>query len=178
MRIFRSISLIVFAVLFGSVAVSAQIDPFNRDPRRAEREEEAKIVKEMLAKQQSEREKKEHEELLKRADTALELSNELDKAFEEGDQLSIEDKRLAELEKVVKKIRDDLGGDDDDEDEDEAGAANEGPKDVKDAFLALRKSTLELVDEVKKTTRYSISVAAIRSSNSVLKLVRFLRFRN
>ena len=177
MRIVRSISLIVFAVLFGSVAVSAQIDPFNRDPRRAEREEEAKIVKEMLAKQQSEREKKEHEELLKRADTALELSDELDKAFEEGDQLSTEDKRLAELEKVVKKIRDDLGGDDD-EDEDESRAVNEGPKDVKDAFLALRRSTLELVEEVKKTTRYSISVAAIRSSNSVLKLVRFLRFRN
>ena len=153
--------------------VSAQRDPFNRD---AQREEEEKVIKEMLAKQQSEREKKEHEELLKRADTALELSDELEKAFEQGHQPAADDKRLSELEKVVKKIRDDLGGDDDEEEDEKA--ASERPKDVKDAFLALRKSTLQLVDEVKKTTRFSISVAAIRSSNNVIKLVRFLRFGN
>ena len=173
MRGLLRISLIVFAVLFSGSAVSAQMDPFNRERQR---EEDAKIVKEMLAKQQSEREKKEYEELLKRADSALELSDELEKEFEEGHHLGADDKRLAELEKVVKKIRDDLGGDDDEDDE--ARKNEEGPKDVKDAFLALRKSTLQLVDEVKKTTRYSISVAAIRSSNNVLKLVRFLRFRN
>lgn len=173
MRGLVRISLIVFAVLSAGTAVSAQMDPFNRERQR---EEDAKIVKEMLAKQQSEREKKEHEELLKRADSALELSDALEKAFEQGHQLSADDKRLAELEKVVKKIRDDLGGDDDEEDE--AKAAEERPRDVKDAFMALRRSTLKLVDEVKKTTRYSISVAAIRSSNNVLKLVRFLRFRN
>ena len=166
------ILLIGTAVIFLGTAVSAQIDPFNRDRQR---EEDAKIVKEMLAKMQSEREKKEHEELLKRADSALELSDELEKTFEQGHQLSADDRRLVELEKVVKKIRDDLGGDDDEEEE---KAAKERPKDVKDAFLALRRSTLQLVDEVKKTTRYSISVAAIRSSNNVLKLLRFLRFRN
>jgi hypothetical protein len=167
------ISLLLLGVLIAGTAVSAQVDPFNRDRQR---EEDAKIVKEMLAKAQSEREKKEHKELLERADIALELSDELEKMFEEGQHLAADDKRLVELEKVVKKIRDDLGGDE--EDEDEATAMEEGPKDVKDAFLALRKSILQLADEVKKTTRFSISVAAIRSSNSVLKLVRFLRFRN
>ena len=160
-------------MLLAGTAVSAQVDPFNRDRQR---EEDAKIVKEMLAKAQSEREKKEHKELLDRADAALELSDELEKVFDQRHHVAADDKRLVELEKVVKKIRDDLGGDE--EDEDEADATDEGPKDVKDAFLALRKSTLQLVDEVKKTTRFSISVAAIRSSNSVLKLVRFLRFGN
>jgi hypothetical protein len=33
------------------------------------------------------------------------------------------------------------------------------------------------VDELKKTTRFSISAIAIQSSNTVLKLVRFLRLR-
>ena len=173
MRVLVRILFLVLIAAAAGTAVSAQRDPFNRD---REREEEEKIVKEMLAKQQSEREKKEHEELLKRADTALELSDELEKAFEEGQQLPADDKRLAELEKVVKKMRDDMGGDDDKQDDE--NAAEERPRDVKQAFLALRKSTLQLVDEVKKTTRYSISVAAIRSSNNVLKLVRFLRFGN
>lgn len=159
----------------GSVPAQGQVDPFNRDPRR-EREEEAKIIRDMLAKQQSERDKKEHEELLKRAESALEISDELEKALQEGGQLNpAEEKKLVELEKVVKKIRDDLGGDDDEETEKEGAS---GPKDVKDIFVALRKSTIQLVDEVNKTTRFSISAAAIQSSNTVLRLVRLLRFRN
>ena len=159
--------------MVGAASGFGQTDPFNRDPRR---EEDAKIVKDMLAKQQSEREKKEHEELLKRAETALEISDDLEKALEDGKPLTApEEKKLAELEKVVKKIRDDLGGDDDEEAEKGTGS---GPRDIKDVFSALRKSTLQLVDEVKKTTRFSISAAAIQSSNTVLRLVRLLRFRN
>ena len=177
MRKFLLLTLGLFAVLAaGSVSAQGQMDPFNRDPRR-EREEEAKVIKDMLAKQQSERDKKEHEELLKRAEDALEISDQLDKALQDGGQLdSAEEKKLVELEKVVKKIRDDLGGDDDEEAEKEAGAF--GPKDLRDVFVALRKSTLQLVDEVKKTTRFSISAAAIQSSNTVLRLVRLLRFRS
>ena len=173
MKGFVRISLILFAVLITGKAAAAQVDPFNRERQR---EEDGKIVKEMLAKAQSEREKKEYEALLEKANTALELSEELEKAFELEQKLSADDKRLAELEKVVKKIRDDLGGDDDEEDDPDAD--NTGPRDVKDAFLALHRSTLKMVDEVRKTTRFSISVAAIRSSNNVLKLVRFLRFKN
>ena len=173
MKAFVRITLVLLGVLLAGTAVSAQVDPFNRDRQR---EEDAKIVKEMLAKAQSEREKKDHEELLERADTALALSDELEKVLEQGQHLTADDKRLVELEKVVKKIRDDLGGDDDEDEE--AYVNDERPKDVKDAFLALRRSTLRMVDEVKKTTRFSISVAAIRSSNNVLKLVRFLRFKN
>lgn len=158
----------------GASGAYAQVDPFNRDRQR---EEDAKIVKDMLAKQQSAREKKEHEELLKRADTALEISNDLEKAFEESSSLSESDeKKLVELERVVKKIRDDLGGDDDVEEELEL--AESRPKDVRDAFESLRKTTVGLVDEVRKTTRYSVSAAAIQSSNAVLRLVRFLRFGN
>ena len=177
MRNFLLLGLMIGAVLMcGPRSASAQADPFNRDPRR-ERDEDAKIIKDMLAKQQSEREKKEHEELLKRAEDALEISDQLEKALQDGGQLdSAEEKKLAELEKVVKKIRDELGGDDDEEADKEAAAT--GPKDLKDVFVALRKSTIQLVDEVKKTTRFSISAAAIQSSNTVLRLVRLLRFGN
>jgi hypothetical protein len=164
----------LFVLTAGTISGYAQIDPFNRDAAR--REEEAKIVKDMLSKQQSERDKKEHEALLRRAENALEISDELEKALEETQRLTpAEEKKLVELEKVVKKIRDDLGGDDDEEADKEEAA---GPKDVKDLFVALRKSTLRMVEEVNKTTRFSISAAAIQSSNTVLRLVRMLRFSN
>jgi len=174
LKIFLLLALALPALLFvGSQPTFGQADPFNRDPRR---EEEAKVVKDMLAKQQSEREKKDHEELLKRAESALEISDELEKALQDGGQLdSSKEKKLVELEKVVKRIRDDLGGDDDEEEEKEAKSS---PRDLKDVFVALRKSTIQLVEEVKKTTRFSISAAAIQSSNTVLRLVRLLRFRS
>jgi hypothetical protein len=174
LKIFLLLALALPVLLFvGSQPTFGQADPFNRDPRR---EEEAKIVKDMLAKQQSEREKKDHEELLNRAESALEISEELEKALQDGGHLnSPEEKKLVELEKIVKKIRDDLGGDDDEEAEKEARSSL---KDRNDVFVALRKSTIQLVDEVKKTTRFSISAAAIQSSNTVLRLVRLLRFRS
>ena len=164
---------LVVAVIGVSVSSAQQRDPFSRDPHR---EEEARIVKEMLSKQQTEREKKEHEELLKRADSVLDLSSQLENAFDASPTLSAADaKKLMELEKVVRKIRDELGGDDDETEEEKV---EERPRDVREAFAALRKSAVNLVEEVKKTTRFSISAAAIQSSNAVLRLVRFLRFRN
>jgi hypothetical protein len=40
----------------------------------------------------------------------------------------------------------------------------------------LQNNTVKLVDELRKTTRYSVSVVAVESSNLLLKVVRFLRF--
>jgi len=152
--------------------------PFpDRDGRR--NDDDAKVVKDMLAKQQAERDKKEHEEMMKRAEEALTLTNELDKAFEEHETISPKDeKKLVELEKLVRKIRGELGGDDDGDSE--ANAADDEPKPstLKAAFDALKSTTTKLVDELKKTTRFSISAVAIQSSNTVIKIIRFLRFKN
>ena len=170
--------LFLFA-LWGPMAAGAQTDSFPRYPsgQELQRQEDEKVVKEMLSKQQSEREKKEHIQLLKRAETAQELSDELLKAGNNDGRLSSEEEKiLGELEKVVRKIRDDLGGDDDGEAAEQlAEFRNEGQAGV---VKALRKSMAQLVSEVKKTTRFSISAAAIQSSNSVLRLVKFLRLRD
>lgn len=174
-------SLIVLFVAVAGVFSSASgqnndaWSPFpGRDPRR---EEESKLVKDMLAKQQSNREKKEYEEMLERGEKALALSEELEKAFEKSDQLAPQqEKNLVELEKIAIKIRDDLGGSDDEETESLNDVKR--PSTLREGFDALKGSTIKLVDELKKTTRYSISVVAIESSNAVIKLVRFLRLRN
>ncbi len=172
---------LAFAVL--SVSAFAQTSS-NTDPLIPGREriDQPKTVKEYLAKQRTEKEKKDHEELLKRTEEAALLSEQLETAFAKNNQLSPADQaKLESLERLVSKIRKNLGADDD-ESESEGPVKNavsqpRSPSTVEEAFSELKDMTGKLVDEVKKTTRFTVSAMAIQTSNSVLKLVRFLRLR-
>ena len=173
----RSLILISFLFLIGAFAgrASAQFgnDPFN--DREEERRQESIKIKAMLAKQQAEHDKKEHEELLKNGDEALELSEALEKSFELNPSLTPEDnKKLESLEKLATKIRDELGGDDDLEPDKQLA---EKSSSLLDGVRAIQTTTVQLVDELKKTTRFSISAAAIQTSNALIRLTRFLRLR-
>ncbi len=143
--------------------------------RNPQREEIPQGVKENLAKMCIEQQKKEYTEMLKRGEEALKLTDELEKAFAANNSLSADDrKKLERLEKLVKKIRSDLGGDDDGKETEEN--EKDSPLSIANAFNVLKESTVKLVDELKKTSRYTISAAAIQSSNLLLKVVKFLRF--
>jgi len=154
-----------------SVCASAQSDASTRNGFPKE-EDLPKSIKENLAKGRIEREKKDYEEMIKRGEEALKLSEDLEKSFTENNRLSSEDlKKLEKLEKLVKKIRTDLGGDGDDETSEE-----NNPSTLENALKVLKENTGKLMDELKKSTRYTISVVAIKSSNVLLKVVKFLRF--
>jgi hypothetical protein len=173
-RQYSVVILILLAVALFASSASAQTDNlpslFPRTP------EETQKINEMLVKQQAERDKKEHEELLKRGAEALELSNQLEKSFETNKSLTRDDvRKLESLEKLVTKIRNGLGGDDDKEDVQKEGSP--GTLSLNDAFRYLQSTTVQLVDELKKTTRFSISAVAIQTSNTVIRLARLLRLR-
>lgn len=172
-------------LLFSIITVSAQSSSNSESliPGR-EPDNQPRSVKEFLAKQKAEKSKKEHEELLKRGDEVVTLTDQLETAFERGSELTAgEREKLESLEKIVTRIRKSLGGDDDDEDREEAeaaapaAAAEKRPGTLKEAFLDLKEMTSKLVDELKKTSRFTVSALAIQTSNSVLKIVRFLRLR-
>ncbi len=154
------------------MAVDAQSDASSPAPGSNQKEEVPKNIQESLAKQRIDREKKEFAELLERGEEALKLSDELEQSFAQNNKFSNEDqKKLDRLEKVIKKIRVELGsegGDDETKDK---------PLSVLTALKILQTDTVKLLDELKKTSRYSISVVAVESSNALLNLVRFLRFR-
>lgn len=143
-------------------------------------------VCEQLEKLRIAHEKKEHNEMLERAEEALRLSEDLEKSIAANPQLrEREREKLQDLEKLVRKIRSELGGKDvdatrnDNDKDDETFDEEEEPKNVNDVvsgFKILRQSTVKLVDEVRKTTRFTISAAAIQSSNAVLRITRMLRF--
>jgi hypothetical protein len=164
---FLSLITVVFVVF-----AKAQLDATTRGGV-PQKEDLPTGIQESLAKQRIEREKKDFAELLARGEEAVRLSEELEKSYTQNNQLSVEDrKKLDRLEKVVKKIRNELGSEGDDDKSIDFG---DKPLSVLNALEALQNNTVKLVEELKKTTRYSISVVAVESSNILLKVVRFLR---
>jgi hypothetical protein len=170
---FFSLLLILFCAAFAA-AQSAE-DPSSS--RRGERDEVPKSVREMLSKMEIEQSKKEYQELLDRGEELVTITGQLEKSVEStGGQLDrSEMEKLAAAEKLVKKIRGELGGGDDD-----GEAESDPPKlsDKADAIKYLKKQASELVDELKKSSRFTVSVVAIQSSNTLLRVVRFLRTGN
>jgi hypothetical protein len=168
------IASIVIAILICAASALAQEADNSKTvfPSRTENDQ-PKTVKEMMQKMRIEQDKKEYEEMLDRGEQALKISEELERAFSQRPELTRSDlEKLDDLEKLVKKIRGGLGGDDDDKAEAEE---DQRPKSIADGFKTLQSLTLRLVDELKKTSRFGISAVAIQSSNAVLKVVRFLR---
>lgn len=160
--------IIVCAVIFAD----AQADSTSRSGVPA-KDDLPTGIQESLAKQRIEREKKDFAELLSRGEEVVKISGELEKSFTQNNQLLSEDrKKLDRLEKLVKKIRGEIGGSDGDNDDIEL---DDKPLSIGNALKSLQNNTVKLVDELKKTTRYSVSVIAVESSNILLKVVRFLR---
>jgi hypothetical protein len=133
-----------------------------------------KNVLERREQMRIEKEKKDHDEMLERAEEAVRLAERVAHSFVTNGRFSETDLGSLEVvEKNVRKIRSDLGGDDDDEKVDEI--LGEKQLTVGDAVGSLKDTAAALLDQLKKTSRFSISAAAIQNSNAVIKLARFLR---
>ncbi len=134
-------------------------------------------LRETLYKMQVEQAKKEYEEMLKRGEDAVKLAEDLDRLLEQNGRLTpAEFAKVSEVEKLVKKIRSELGGTDDDA-EDQTDDT-EDPVTTKDAVKRLRSAADALYENLKKTTRFTISATAIETTNAILKVARFLRLAN
>jgi hypothetical protein len=136
-------------------------------------EDRPKAFNEMVAKRRLEQERKVYEEMLGRGDAALALAEELERSFSKSEALSASDKKkLAELEKLVTKIRKDLGGGDG-----ETPADEPAPATLRHALTFIKTSTENLVEELQRSTRFSISVAAIETSNALIRVMKLLRLK-
>ena len=167
--------LLIMAALGGTV-LAQEADA--RFPGQSSKNDEDQPfgIRETRVKMRIDQEKKEYEEMIDRSQQALKLSQEIEKSFQQQPSLSrVDTAKLDELEKLVKKVRSELGGGNSDETDDEDQPENTAPKTIADAAKALSTYTAKLVDELKKSSRFTVSVAAIQSSNSALRVVRFLK---
>jgi molecular chaperone DnaK (HSP70) len=135
--VFNLSRLILIFVLVFIVAAGVKGQSNARDASgktSADKEDLPKNIKESLAKSRIEKEKKEFDELLGRGAEALKLSEELEKSFKQNSKLSAEDqKKLDRLEKLVKKIRNELGGDGGEEND-----VEDNPSTIKNALETLQ----------------------------------------
>lgn len=170
---FAFLSLLLVAAC-GVAATAQEADnskaPF---PSKAE-QDQPKTIRELMQKMRIEQEKKDYEEMLDRGQQAIRISEELELSFSRRSSLTRNDiEKLEVLEKLVKKIRGELGGSDDDQPD--ADDDDPSPNSIAEGFKSLQSLTVSLLNELKKTSRFGISAVAIKSSNAVLKVVRFLR---
>ena len=175
-----SVVMIVAAAAVGAYAQTGFPDASSSRPSGRRSVDAPRDLKAMLARQRAERDKRDHQQMLERGEQALRLANQLEASFAEKNDLTREDKaRLESLQDVVEKIRKELGGNDDGGVDDPSMKPEDDPRPstAEEAFKYLQTTTVKLVDELKKTTRFTISAVAIQTSNNVIRLVKFLRFR-
>lgn len=169
MKRYSIIFISLLAVIFGSAIIAcAQIDPTDAGSISPATRFQKQAMERMLSERRAKERKKDFEELIQRTEEAKTLSEKLERSLLEHQQVTPQDAAdLKSLEKLVSKILDEMGGDDDDA---------EKPKKLsfQDAVKFLRSATVDLADEVQKTSRFSISVVAIKTSNALLGTIKFL----
>ena len=144
---------------------------------RKEESDRPKSIQETLEKMRIEKAKKEYDSMLARGEKAVLLADELEKTLSGGSTFTRKEiEKIETLEKLVKRIRSDLGGQND---EDKKLNGDSGlPGNIVDGIYTLRKTTVNLMEELKKSSRFTVSATAIQSSNAVLRIARFLRIAN
>jgi septal ring factor EnvC (AmiA/AmiB activator) len=164
----------VFILTF-CFSANAQDDASTSNGRPTPKQDLPVGIQETLAKGRIKQAEKEYKELVTRGEEAAALGEELSKTLESGQKFSSEDKKKIErLEKLIKRIRTDLGA----EDDNQKGDEKDQQMNLSNVIKNIQEDTANLLSEIKRIGRHTISVIAIESSNSVLKLIRFLRFNS
>jgi len=115
-------------------------------------------------------EKKAYEEHVSRAKEASDIASELKTSYAATNVLNGADqKKLERLEKLTKRIRNDVGG----------SEMDANPKDLPntmgDGISLMADMARELYDEVEKTPRRVVSASLIEQANKLLSVIQFVR---
>lgn len=166
--------MLVFCALYCAAQSSEAWPPVEEQKDDSDR---PKSIRETLEKLRIDKEKKEFDSMLERSERAVLLADDLEKTLSGRSTFTKKDlEKIETLEKLVKKIRSDLGGQNDEENKYKSETGF--PGNITDSIGTLKKSTVDLMEELRKSTRFTVSAAAIQSSNAVLRIARFLRIAN
>lgn len=140
-------------------------------------EEKPRSFQEALEKRRIARSKKDHEQMISRGEEAVKLSADLERAVAINGSLGERDlAKVVEVEKLVRKIRDELGGNGEgDIDDPTADALERVPSTQQGLVEALKTRAESMHQQIKNTTRFTVSASAIDATNSVLRIARFLK---
>lgn len=121
-----------------------------------------------LRRMQIKRAEEEHKKLVKSSQQAADIASTLHENSN-GTKLDAKaEKKLKEIEKAAKQIRNNIGSASDDKD-------FVAPKTLDDAIKQLAETSKTLSQQMEKTSRQLISAAVIVSASDMLRLVKILR---
>lgn len=116
------------------------------------------------------KEKKDYEEHVARAQEARDLAAELQKTYETTRIFNAADhKKLERLEKLTRRIRNEVGGSQTD------GDPKELPKNIDEAVPLLATMAKELSEEVENTPRRIVSASIIDQANKLIAVIQYVR---
>ena len=116
------------------------------------------------------REKQKYEEHVERAKEVRDLGAELQKTYEIAHSFNAADyKKLERLEKLTRRIRNEVGGEKTDAD------PKDLPQQKDDAVSMLAEMAKELCEAVEKTPRQVVSASIIDQANKLIALIQYLR---
>ena len=178
--VFRGVLLaIVSAVvlLFGSSFTAAQVRNTTPDAKSAGPEDKQKDDVDFGSRENSARtdlmlkaDKKAYEEHIARAKEASLIAVELRNTFEAKQLFASEDrKKLDRLEKLTRRIRNEVGGSESDSD------IKDLPQTISAALKLLADETESLRKEVENTPRHVVSASVIDQANKLIGLIDFIR---
>jgi hypothetical protein len=115
-------------------------------------------------------EKKAYQEHLGRAKEAVDLALELEKTYELAHIFNAADrKKLERLEKLVRRVRNEVGGSQTDAD------PKDLPRTTDEAIPRMVEMTKALHQEVERTPRRVVSASIIEQANKLIALIQYLR---
>lgn len=121
-----------------------------------------------LRRMQIKRAEEEHKKLVKSAQQAAEIADTLSENSNGSKLDQKAEKKLKEIEKAAKQIRNNIGGNTDEKD-------FAPPKTLDEGIKRLAETSKTLKDQMEKTSRQMISAAVIVTANDMLRLVKILR---
>ena len=176
---FRRIAVVLAMILTSAfyISVRAQSQPMRPPPSQStpddkhdepadfgSRESDARLKLILKA------EKKAYEEHVGRAKEACDLAEEVNQRYEIAKVLNAADqKKLERLEKLTRRIRNEVGGSQTDAD------PKELPKTFDEGIKQLAGMAKDLYDQVQKTPRRVVSAGIIDHANKMIALIQYLR---
>jgi flagellar biosynthesis chaperone FliJ len=152
-------------LFWATTPVLAQTEEEEKKPPRSEG------FNDTLVRMKIKREEEAHKKLVKSSQQAADIAERLKQHIQGKSRDRLDrgaEKKLKEIEKAAKQIRNNVGGSNDDDD-------FEVPKTLEEAVNRLNETSQLLSQQMEKTSRHMISAPIIVSASDMLRLVKILR---
>lgn len=121
-----------------------------------------------LERMKIKRQVEEHKKLVKSAHQAEEIAGRLHEDVANNKLRAPAEKKLKEIEKAAKQIRNYVGGNSDEKDFDP-------PSTLDEAVTQMADTTKLLSEQMDKTSRHLVNANILISASNIMRLVKFLR---